>query len=148
REKLHTMSLMCSIEAGGAPEQLTSTRWSIVLAAGKRSSPESQQAMAELCNRYWYPLYAHARRQTRDVHEAQDLAQGFFATVLEKNYLATVTPQRGRFRAFLLTAFKHYMANEWDKNRAKKRGGSICKVALDFMSADRRYRLEPADHLT
>jgi RNA polymerase sigma-70 factor (ECF subfamily) len=104
--------------------------------------------MAELCTRYWYPLYAYARRQTRDVHEAQDLVQGFFATVLEKDYLATVTPERGRFRAFLLTAFKHYRANEWEKNRAMKRGAGVAKVPLDFVIADRRYALDPADHLT
>jgi RNA polymerase sigma-70 factor (ECF subfamily) len=120
----------------------------MVLAAGKRSSPESLDALAQLCARYWFPLYAYARRRAHDVHEAEDLTQAFFATLLEKDCLAAVKPERGRFRAFLLTAFKHFLANQWDKSRAQKRGGGVTSIPLDFVSAGRRYALEPADHLT
>src|SRR5438477_10773609 len=89
-----------------------STRWSLVVAAGKKSMPESERALDELCGAYWYPLYAFARRRLGDVHRAQDLTQAFFARLLEKNMLASAKQERGRFRAFLITAFKNFLANE------------------------------------
>lgn len=134
--------------AEGPPQPFTTTHWSIVLAAGQRSSPVSRDALERLCGRYWSPLYMYARRRVRDVHEAQDLTQGFFAALLEKDWLDAATPERGRFRAFLLTAFKNYMANEWDKVTAQKRGGGRRRLALDFTAADRLYAFEPADNLT
>jgi RNA polymerase sigma-70 factor (ECF subfamily) len=131
-----------------ANSKFASTHWSIVLAAGHRSSAESGKALAELCRTYWFPLYAYARRHTRHVHEAQDLTQGFFAFLLEKDSLAGVLPERGRFRAFLLTAFRHYMVNEWNKARTQKRGGGVPPISLDFVRGEERYSLEPADRLT
>ena len=106
--------------AGNA--DFASTHWSVVLAAGHRSSPDAHEALAKLCGDYWFPLYAYARRRVRDVHEAQDLTQAFFAELLAKDFLAAARPGRGRFRAFLLTAFQHCLANEWDKARAQNDG--------------------------
>ena len=121
------------------------TRWTVVLNAGKLDSPETVQALAELCRVYWYPLYAYVRRQGFDVHTAQDLTQEFFAKLVEKNYLGLADRQRGRFRWFLLTAFKCFLANEWDRASAQKRGGGAQPLSLDEMSAEERYRVEPAD---
>jgi RNA polymerase sigma-70 factor (ECF subfamily) len=128
--------------------EFASTHWSIVLAAGHRSSPDSREALAALCRGYWFPLYAYARRRTCDAHEAQDLTQEFFTALLEKNYLAAVRPERGRFRAFLLTAFKHFMANEWEKAHAQKRGGGVAPIPLDLVAGETRLAHEPADELT
>src|SRR5581483_11396817 len=124
------------------------TRWSIVVAAGHRSSPDSKRALEVLCSAYWYPLYAYVRRRVPDVNEAQDLTQAFFAQLLEKNYVGSATPERGRFRAFLLTAFKHFLTKEWDKAKAQKRGGGRVPISLDFESADSSLRMEPTTELT
>ncbi len=119
------------------------TRWSVVLAAGRRSSPGSTKALTSLCETYWYPLYAYVRRRVPDVNEARDLTQAFFAELLEKNYVGSATPERGRFRAFLLTALKHFLSKQWDKAKAQKRGGGRAPIPLDFESADSRYSIEP-----
>ena len=129
-------------------DQFGSTHWSIVLEAAHESSPHSDEALATLCQTYWYPLYAYVRLRVSDVHEAQDMTQEFFTRLLEKNYLAQVTPDRGRFRSFLLTVFKHFLANEWKKARAQKRGGGQSDVSLDLASAETRFSLEPSDDLT
>lgn len=104
--------------------------------------------MATLCQTYWFPLYAYVRRRTPDVHEAQDLVQSFFVRLLEKDLLAVADPERGRFRAFLLTALKHFLTNEWAKDRTQKRGGGRNALALDFDSGESRYNSEPAHDLT
>jgi DNA-directed RNA polymerase specialized sigma24 family protein len=131
------------------PEPIfATTRWTMVLNAGRSDAPESAQALAELCRIYWYPLYAYVRRQGFDVHTAQDLTQDFFGKMLEKNYLGVADRKRGRFRWFLLTAFKCFLANEWDRTRAQKRGGGALVLSLDEMSAEQRFALEPADHLS
>jgi RNA polymerase sigma-70 factor (ECF subfamily) len=124
------------------------TRWTMVLNAGRADSPEAAQALAELCRTYWYPLYAYVRRQGFDVHTAQDLTQEFFGKLLEKNYVGLAERKRGRFRWFLLTAFKCFLANEWDRARAQKRGGGQQPLSLDELSAEQRYALEPADTLS
>jgi RNA polymerase sigma-70 factor (ECF subfamily) len=121
------------------------THWSVVLRAGRPDAPEALDALAELCRTYWFPLYAYARRQGCQVHEAQDLTQEFFRRLLEKNYLGVADRRRGRFRAFLLTAFKCFLANEWDRARAQKRGGGRETVSFDAMAAEERYALEPSD---
>jgi RNA polymerase sigma factor (sigma-70 family) len=128
----------------GGHAEFASTHWSLVLAAGRRSLPASDQALAALCSAYWYPLYAYARRRLGDVHVAQDLAQEFFARLLEKNILASAQQERGRFRGFLITAFKNFLANEGDKARAQKRGGGMAPLPLDFRAGDARYDLEPS----
>jgi RNA polymerase sigma-70 factor (ECF subfamily) len=126
-----------------APRQFASTRWSLVAAAGQRKSPESAAALASLCRLYWYPLYAYARRRLPTAEDAQDLTQDFFARLLEKEYLRQVDRQRGSFRAFLLTAFKHFLAKERDRANAQKRGGGRSNLPLDFQVGERRYQLEP-----
>lgn len=119
-----------------------------MLAAGHRSTPHGRRAFEQLCERYWYPLYAHARRREPDPHRARDLIQGFFERVIEKNYIADADPQRGRFRTFLLASFGNYVSNERDKANAIKRGGNAFHFTLDFDEANQRYHLEPADHET
>lgn len=124
------------------------THWSAVVQAGRPDSPETARALAELCRVYWYPLYAYVRRQGFDVPTAQDLTQDFFTKLLEKNYVGIADRKRGKFRWFLLTAFKCFLANEWDRARAQKRGGGAKPLSLDEMTAEERYRHEPADALT
>src|SRR5438128_725288 len=104
------------------------TRWSLVLAARGRQSPAAKAALAELCGAYWYPLYAFIRRSGRDAIAAEDLTQEFFARLLEKSWLGQADQARGRFRAFLVTACRHFLANEHDREIALKRGGG--RVAL------------------
>jgi DNA-directed RNA polymerase specialized sigma24 family protein len=120
------------------------THWSVVLAAGKGDAPDSEQALALLCRHYWYPLYAFVRQQGQDVHAAQDLTQEFFARLLARNWLAAADPDRGRFRTFLLTALKRFLANEWDRARAQKRGGGVQPLPLDFDAGEQRLVREPA----
>jgi len=128
--------------------RFATTHWSLVAAAGQRSSPEAQEALATLCRVYWYPLYAYARRRLANVDDAQDLTQEFFAQLLEKDYLQAADPARGKFRSFLLTAFKHFLAKQRDRANAHKRGGGRQFLPLDFQTGERRYDLEPADHAT
>ena len=96
------------------------------MSAGRASSPDSRRALASLCETYWFPLYAYVRRRVLDVSEAHDLTQAFFAELLDKNYIGSATPERGRFRAFLITAFKHFLSKQWEKSRTQKRGGGAC----------------------
>ncbi len=132
--------------AGGA--RFATTQWSVVVAAGADSSPAAGRALESLCAAYWYPLYAFARRGGDDVHTAQDRVQAFFATVLEKGYFAAADRDRGRFRTFLITAFRHHGSKERDRERAQKRGGDRKHLSLDFARGEERYRLEPAHDLT
>ena len=127
--------------ASAGPGEFASTQWSLVLAAGRRSLPASDQA---LCRAYWYPLYAFARRYLGDIHQAQDATQDFFGRLLEKNIIARAQQDRGRFRSFLLTAFKNFLANERDKSLAQKRGAGHAPLSLDFPAGDSRYDLEPS----
>jgi DNA-directed RNA polymerase specialized sigma24 family protein len=124
------------------------TQWTDVLAAGARDGTETRQALANLCATYWYPLYAFIRRQGSSAHEAEDLTQGFFCRFLERNALASVRPGAGKFRSFLLACLKHYLANERERARARRRGGGCALLPLDTGDGETRYRLEPADHLT
>jgi RNA polymerase sigma-70 factor (ECF subfamily) len=131
-----------------ADRRFASTHWSVVMAAGQRDSPESEAALATLCGRYWYPLYAYARRRLPDAEHAQDLTQEFFARLLEKNYLRQADRQRGKFRTFLLTAFQHFLAKEHERANAQKRGGGRRVLSLDFDRGERRYHREPSHHAT
>ncbi len=130
------------------PPVFATTRWSVVLAAGHADSSQSRDALAHLCQTYWYPLYAYARRRGHSSHDAQDLTQEFFARLLEGNWVAQADRQRGRFRSFLLTAMKHFMVNEWRKATTQKRGGPRPAVSLDDASAEQRYQLEPQEKST
>lgn len=123
----------------------TTTHWSVVMSAGARPSPQSEAALATLCETYWFPLYAYVRRLGYSAHDAQDLTQGFFARFLEKDYLKDVAHNRGKFRSFLLVALKHFLSHQRESARAQKRGGGRVAFSLDFQGAEDRYRLEPAD---
>src|SRR3989441_12229427 len=122
----------------------TTTHRSVVLMAGQTASPQAEAALEKLCRTYWYPLYAFVRRQGHSPADAQDLTQEFFARLIAKKYLGDVDRSKGKFRSFLLASLKHFLANEWDKTRAIKRGGSHTFIALDAQSAENRYALEPS----
>jgi RNA polymerase sigma-70 factor (ECF subfamily) len=144
---------MSSNDASESPvpqtgRKFASTRWSLVAAAAQRDSPESEAALATLCRLYWYPLYAYARRRLSQPQDAQDLTQAFFARLLDKDYLQQADPQRGRFRGFLLTAFKHFLAKEQDRAHALKRGGGRTFLTLDFDRGEQRYHREPSHEAT
>ena len=128
--------------------QFASTRWSLVAAAGQRDLPESEAALASLCGLYWYPLYAYARRRLPTIEDAQDLTQEFFLRLQEKDYLRQADRQRGRFRSFLLTAFKHFLAKEQERANAQKRGGRRKPLPLDFQSGECRFQREPSHPAT
>ncbi len=117
------------------------THWTVVLAAGKQSTPQSDRALEELCRAYWFPLYAYVRRRGHTKEDAEDLTQAFFARFLEKNYLAGLSAERGRFRAFLLASLKHFLANEWDKSQRQKRGGKVTHLSLNWQTADTQFQV-------
>jgi RNA polymerase sigma factor (sigma-70 family) len=133
-------------KSGPASEAwFATTHWSVVLTAGRSASPGAQESLETLCRTYWYPLYAYVRRRGHAPEEAQDLTQDFFARLLEKNYFELADPARGRFRTFLLTALKHFLANEWKKARREKRGGGRAAISLEAAIAEQRYAAEPVE---
>jgi RNA polymerase sigma-70 factor (ECF subfamily) len=118
-----------------------------VLTAGRSDTTRAQDALAKLCQTYWHPLYAYVRRRGYSPEDAQDLTQEFFARLLERNAMATVSPKKGRFRSFLLASMNHFLSDEWDKARAQKRGaGKI--VSLDTQSAETWLSQQPSENLT
>ena len=124
------------------------TRWSLIVAAGDSNNPDCRRALDELCGAYWYPVYAFLRRSGRDPDAAQDLTQGFFARLLEKQTLKAADQERGRFRSYLLTALKFYLSNERQRERAQKRGGGQAPIPLDRNTAEKHYSLEPVEEQT
>jgi RNA polymerase sigma-70 factor (ECF subfamily) len=129
-----------------SPDFLT-TRWSVVRAAGGASG-ETHAALASLCEGYWYPLYAFVRRRGYGRDDARDLTQAFFADLLARRDFAALDPALGRFRAWLLAAAKHFLANEADRARAEKRGGGRAPLSIDALEADTRFALEASIELT
>jgi RNA polymerase sigma factor (sigma-70 family) len=124
--------------------RFATTRWSLVLAAGADTpSTSAHEALAALCESYWYPLYAFLRSRGYDVEDAQDLTQAFFARLLEKHVIKQANPTRGRFRSFLLASLQHFAANERDREMAKKRGGGTPVVSLEVEGAEGRFQMEP-----
>ncbi len=128
--------------------QFPTTHWSQVVAAGNASAPESRAALAALCAAYWYPLYAFVRRRGHDSHSAEDLVQGFFTLLLEKDGLTSVDRAKGRFRSFLIAACSHFLANRLDYERTLKRGRGRVPVPIDRLQAESRYGREPVDDVT
>ena len=124
------------------------THWSVVLAARDQDRPDAAEALASLCSTYWYPLYAFIRRRGSSPHEAEDLTQEFFYRFLERHALESVQPTAGKFRSFLLTCLKNFLANERERAQAQRRGGGQPLVPLDGGDAETRYSLEPVDHRT
>jgi RNA polymerase sigma-70 factor (ECF subfamily) len=123
------------------------THWSVVLSARAKDESQSATALETLCRMYWYPLYAFLRRQGRAPHDAQDLTQGFFARLLEKDYLQAAAREKGKFRTFLLVALKRFLANEWDREHAAKRGGFAPAVSIDQEMAESRFAAEPSHNV-
>jgi RNA polymerase sigma factor (sigma-70 family) len=132
---------------GGWPVFAT-THWSVVLAAGRADSPEAAQALGQLCQTYWYPLYAFVRRQGYTACDAEDLIQEFFARFLAKEYFGQADPKLGRLRSFLLACLKHFLSEQWRQAGRLKRGGGQTLVSWDSLTVEERYRSEPADPLT
>ncbi len=128
------------------PREFATTRWSLVLAANpdEASQIRARKALEQLCRTYWYPLYAFVRYRGYSSDDAQDLTQSFFARMIEIDGFASADPERGRFRSYLLGAMKHFLANEWHRARAQKRGGRVTIVELDAIDPAARYALEPA----
>jgi DNA-directed RNA polymerase specialized sigma24 family protein len=137
----HESSTPGEAQAAGA---FAPTRWSLVAAAQGRSEP-ARAALSELCQLYWYPLYAYLRRRGCSESDAQDQVQGFFADLLEREALSAADPARGRFRSFLLASLANHASHERQRAQALKRGGGVRPLSIDWLSAEERYRLEPAD---
>ncbi len=137
-----------SLPAAENAAAFSTTHWSVVVEAAKGDSTASAEALEKLCRIYWYPLYAFARRRGCSQEDAEDLSQGFFGRLIEKESLKTVGPEKGKFRSFLLTAFSNFTHNERGKQRSQKRGGLNIITSWDGMEAEQRYLHEPADGLT
>jgi DNA-directed RNA polymerase specialized sigma24 family protein len=122
--------------------EFQTTIWSEVLRAGRGDNTRAYEALSRLCQAYWYPIYSYVRRRGYDLHDAQDLTQGFFSNLLEKNHLESVDTAKGRFRSFLITALKWFLANEWDRAKAEKRGGNAITFSMDEGVAETRFQAE------
>jgi RNA polymerase sigma-70 factor (ECF subfamily) len=133
------------VNGPGGSRRFATTHWSLVLTAGGPRTAASSEALGTLCQTYWYPLYAYARRFGNGVEESEDLVQAFFVRLLEKEALQHADPERGRFRSFLLASLKHFMVNEYNRARAAKRGGGQPMVAIDVSGGEGRYALDPHD---
>jgi RNA polymerase sigma-70 factor (ECF subfamily) len=124
------------------------THWSVVMAAREQDGTVARDALAKLCTAYWYPLYAFVRGRGFSPHDAEDLTQEFFCRFLERNSLVNVSPAGGKFRSFLLACLKHFLANEWERAHAQRRGGGQSPIPLDGGEGETRLSLEPADKST
>src|SRR5439155_1169145 len=124
------------------------TSWTLIRAVSGDPTADSRAALAALCQKYWHPVYAFVRRRGYDREQSQDLTQGFFALLIEKNYLLDADRERGRFRSFLLTAVKHFLANEWDRANALKRGGGQVSVNIDMAEAEGWYMPSAVEQAT
>lgn len=132
-----------------APQPFATTQWSMVVrAVGNEDSRVAKVALAELCQRYWYPLYCFVRSKTSSQEDAADIVQGLFLQLLEKESLQMADQERGRFRNFLLASASNYLKNRRRDAIAIKRGGGIKHLSIDFEKADERFQLEPVDQLT
>ncbi|MBL9139134.1 MAG: sigma-70 family RNA polymerase sigma factor [Verrucomicrobiales bacterium] len=121
------------------------THWSLVLRAGDRASDEAEAALGHLYQIYSRPLYTYIRRQGHSIETALDLVQEVFLALLEKDQLASVSPQKGRFRSYLMAAANHLLANEWHRQRRQKRGGGRLPLALETLTAEESFRPELSD---
>ena len=135
------------VTVSGSAAQFPQTLWSMVLEAAQGPSTKSRDALATLCRAYWFPLYAFLRRQGKSPHDAQDLTQAFLLHLVEKHTLTRAQPDKGKFRSFLLASLQYFIADERDKQNAKKRGGGAVLVPLDNQDAEERYVAEPSHNL-
>jgi RNA polymerase sigma-70 factor (ECF subfamily) len=130
-----------------APHSFQTTRWTVVRRAVGSDDAAAKQALAVLCEGYWYPIYAFIRRSGKSPHDAEDLTQGFFARLLEKDMLATADPLKGKLRTFLLSCARRFLVDEYDRASAEKRGAGLIS-SFDAMQAEERYAIEPKDDMT
>jgi RNA polymerase sigma factor (sigma-70 family) len=136
-------------EPGGGGANFNTTRWTMVFAcADDENSLRAHEALANLFQIYWYPLYAYVRRRGYGEQDAEDLVQSFCLHLQEKQALAKADRERGKFRTFLLSSLQNFLANERERAQAQKRGGGREFIRLDAEEADARYRLEPAHSVT
>jgi RNA polymerase sigma-70 factor (ECF subfamily) len=142
-----TLKTAIRANAYHAPAAFTTTHWSVVLEAQGESS-EAQAALEKLCRVYWRPIYSFVRRQGGRPEDAQDLTQGFFALLLERRDLRTVRKEKGRLRSCLLTALKHFLADEHRRAMAVKRGKGERLIPLEELCAEEQSGMEPAEPLT
>ena len=133
---------------GPATKRFLTTRWSLLLAARGDDAKAAREALAALCNAYWYPLYAFVRRNGHDAESAQDLVQDFLTRLIENGDVAAIDRRKGKFRSFLMAACSHYLANQADHHRAARRGGGRVPISIDRLKAEGRYDGEPAHELT
>jgi RNA polymerase sigma factor (sigma-70 family) len=133
---------------GGDDERFHTTKWTVVLLSAQSQASGSEQAFAELCQLYWYPLYGFIRHRGYSPEDAQDLTQGFFLHLLEKKTLSRVERSKGKFRSFLLGSLQNFLSHENERAKSVKRGGKVEIVHFDFQSAEARYRMEPVEALT
>jgi RNA polymerase sigma-70 factor (ECF subfamily) len=131
-----------------SPGRFPTTTWTLVVEAGHRTDTASRNALASLCAKYWYPLYAYIRRRGYPFEQAQDLTQEFFARVLEKRYLERADRNKGRFRTFLLSSLTYFLSDDRDQRRALKRGGGSTPLPLEIRAGEEIYRRDPSDHET
>lgn len=128
-----------AVDERSDPQWFSTTHWSVVLSAGQADSSQASESLEKLCHAYWPPLYSYIRRQGHGPEEAQDLTQAFFAKLLKKNFWARADPQKGRFRSFLLTALRHFLADERDRVRTAKRGGGVSFISFDEQGSEERF---------
>lgn len=130
-----------------APQEASAfplTRWTLV--AQLRDGGEgSERALSELCAMYWYPVYAFVRRSGAPAADAEDLTQGFFERLLEKDVLATAEAAKGKLRSYLLATLKHFRISEFRKSTAEKRGSGVAPISIDAEVGEERFRHEPAE---
>ena len=136
--------LVCGTVSSG----IATTQWSQVLAARDGSDTEARRALETLCQTYWQPLYSFIRHLGSDPEEARDLTQGYFAELLEKDFLASVDAERGKFRSFLFTSARHFLYHQRDRSQALKRGGGATTLSLDMQCAEESYAIQPRADMT
>src|SRR5439155_2584828 len=136
-----------TLQEGGAGFQ--TTHWTLVLRARQTQSEISaQQALSNFCEAYWPPLYAFLRHRGHASAEAQDLVQGFFAHLLEKNTLSRADKEKGRLRTFLLGSLQNFLCNEYDRGHRLKRGGGHQIVSMDEHLPEAEASMMDAAHLS
>ena len=144
--KFTSMSEKNSTAAIATEARFEATHWTNIQLAVKDQVPGAQVALEQLCKTYWPPLYAFLRKQGRTPEDAKDLTQGFFLHLLSGNRLQNVAPEKGRFRSFLLAALTNYARNEWDKQRAQKRGGGEALLPFQIAGVEETTCWEPSDN--
>lgn len=128
--------------------RFATTRWTMVMNAGRHGSVEAEKALAALCETYWFPIYSFIRRHGRSKEDAEDLTQSFFAALLDRGAFGQLDQAQGKFRAFLLSTVKNYLSNARDREQALKRGGGLIHLSLDWESADSRFAIACGDGRT